>query len=584
MLSWLKFMQKQDAPVVAMPIEAPEPALAPRPVAEDFDGIWLGVSQLSSRIRHLVQYALNAESTHAGSIMEVEERLGAMRLEITNAMAKMEHGISNAEDRRIQSVEQLKSAMQTIESGLGGLDQSLARKIAEIGNVVDVLERIGKELDLLALNAAIQSAAAGEVGRPFGVVSDHIRGLARDTVANAKQVSALLDFSIFQKQLAEFSRVSGISVHEVDNQTYAAFDAVSDAFDELRMALEKVDEHSKVVVSMQSVSRGALGRQRAKAEWARDIARTLAEATITREPQFGLQRVLSDQCVHAAGYDRLEAIRSRNRLRVAIEPSFKGLSFRLRPGEPLRGLDVDYATSFARWLGVQVEFVEYPWDQCTELLYVGRRPQEQEVDLVWSALPPNAAYEGVAFSDSYTYLNYVLARRVNDTRINGLPDLSDKVVGCINDPAAFATLEAAGLRWSKHSHVEPGKTRVANLIGFSDQSVIHDALADGVVDAFAADQPIFAWACYGEGSPWRGKIEILPENLAPEPWYYAVGTADGHSSYHLLAAVNRFLSDFKKSQERKEIEMRWQFTVIDGTRSYRDEPGHLHGEAALAEA
>jgi len=280
--------------------------------------------------------------------------------------------------------------------------------------------------------------------------------------------------------------------------------------------------------------------------------------------------------------DRLAAIRARGRLRVAIEPAFKGLSFRLRPGEPLIGLDVDYAKAFARYLGVALECVEHPWDQCTELLHAGRRPGEADADLVWSALPPNAAYQGVAFSDSYTYLDFVLVRRHGDQRIQDVRSLEGKVLGCINDPAAFAALEAAGLRWSRHADTPPGTVRLANLIGYSDQGVIHDALAQGTVDAFAADHPIFAWACYGQHSPWRGQLDILPTPLSPQPWYYAVGVADDPASYPLLQAVNQFLRGFLPSREREQIEKTWQFAVRQGQGSYRDEAGSLRGEAELA--
>jgi ABC-type amino acid transport substrate-binding protein len=336
---------------------------------------------------------------------------------------------------------------------------------------------------------------------------------------------------------------------------------------------------------MHALNQSTFDRQRLKLEWAERLARDLGR--LDRLPRDGilpaLAPLLEREGVQAErGFDRLAAIRARGTLRVAIEPAFKGLSFRMKAGEPLRGLDVDYARAFAKSIGVKVEFIEHPWDQCTELLQAGRRPGEAEADLVWSALPPNAAYKGVAFSESYTYLNYVLARRQGDERISGLASLEGKVLGCINDPAAFAALEAAGLRWSKHSRGGPGTVRLANLIGYSDQGVIHDALADGTVDAFAVDHPIFAWACYGKDSPWRGRIEILPQPLSAQPWFYAVGVADDPSSLALLQAVNRFIATFTPSRERESIERNWQFEVIKGSGSYRSEPGGLRGEEALA--
>src|SRR5262249_38137196 len=216
-----------------------------------------------------------------------------------------------------------------------------------------------------------------------------------------------------------------------------------------------------------------------------------------------------------------------------------------------------------------------------ELLDFGRQVGEAPVDLVWSALPPSEAYEGVAFSEPYTHLAYVLARRAGDQRIRSLRDLGGRVLGCINDPAAFATLEEAGARWRANADKAGGTVRLANLIAFGDQSRIHDALADGVVDAFAVDHPIFYWACTALESRWRGRIEILPDNIAPVAWHYAVGVKAEPASYSLLAKVNEFIAWFAQRPERLAIERTWQGEPLISQRSYRHEPGRLLGEPEL---
>lgn len=537
------------------------------------------------RIGHLVRHGLNAESAHAAHQGEVAARIQAMTGETSRGQAAMNQGSEQALALRDRAVATLSEAGQGVGTGLAELEAALADKVGRIGQVVRVLEKIGRDLDLLALNAAIQAASAGEQGRAFAVVADSIRALAGDTVANAKSASRLLDFSDFQTRLEGFRNASSASVEAANRETGEAFARIGETFDGLRGALAALEEHGRVIAAMHALNQSTFERQSLKLEWAERLARELGR--LERLPRDGILPALAPLLEREGlqadrGFDRLAAIRARGSLRVAIEPAFKGLSFRMKAGEPLRGLDVDYARAFARSIGVKVEFVEHPWDQCTELLQAGRRPGEAEADLVWSALPPNAAYKGVAFSESYTYLNYVLARRQGDERISGLASLEGKVLGCINDPAAFAALEAAGLRWSKHARGGPGTVRLANLIGYSDQGVIHDALADGTVDAFAVDHPIFAWACYGKDSPWRGRIEILPQALSPQPWFYAVGVADDPSSLGLLQAINRFITTFARSPEREGIERSWQFEVIKGSGSFRSEPGRLRGEEALA--
>ncbi|HEV8389051.1 MAG TPA: transporter substrate-binding domain-containing protein, partial [Dongiaceae bacterium] len=354
------------------------------------------------------------------------------------------------------------------------------------------------------------------------------------------------------------------------------------AFSRTAAEVDTMAENNRVLREVLNGIRTASERARAKDEWVRALLMRAVAAWSAGNPGAAFAELLRAEAVKSdPGYDRLAEVKQRAKLRVAIEPDFKGLSFQ-GPGGRFTGLDVEYAEAFGKWLGVAVEFVPHPWDLCVELLHAGRQRGDPESDVVWSALPPNARWLGVAYSEPYTYLRYVLARRVGDARIGGIGDLGGKVLGCINDPAAFATLEAAGLRWAANMDKPGGKVRLANLIAYTDQSRIHDCLAEKAVDAFAVDKPIYYWACTGADSPWAGKIECLPVDLAPDPWYYAVGVADDPSSHGLLQAINQFIAWFKTRPERAEIEKRWQGEIVAGRMTYRDEPGNLKGEAELA--
>lgn len=583
MLGWLqKQQQSQLTEVVPVSYSAADTVME----APSRELGWR-MAALSQRLANLAQHALNAESAYDANLSEVEARVLAMTQEIEQAVIRMESGMAEAEALRQEAQQNLTEAGSAVSNGLQELDQSLTEKLARVSSVLNGLERIGKDLDMLALNAAIQAASAGDAGRSFSVVADEVRKLAHHTVKNSKDAAQLLDFSDFQDQLRQLRISSAESAETANQDTTHAFSRAEEAVSSMGRSLESLAEHSRVINAMQDLNRNTFERQRRKIEWTQTLANELVavkhvDDTALADP---LDKVIYQEAIRTVpGFDRLDDIRKRKTLRVAIEPAFKGLSFRMKPGEPLRGLDVDYATAFAQYLGVSVQFVEYPWDQCTELLQSGPRRGQPEADVVWSALPPNAAYRGVAFSEAYTYLHYVLARRVGDQQVTGLQSLDGKVLGCINDPAAFATLEAAGLRWSKHENNDKGIARLANIIGYTDQSIIHDALADGTVDAFAVDQPIFAWACYGKDSPWYGRIEMVPGNLAAAPWYYAAAVADDASSYTLLAEINRFIAAFSKKPERQEIEKRWQFNPVQGTGSYRDEAGGLRGEPELRQS
>lgn len=337
--------------------------------------------------------------------------------------------------------------------------------------------------------------------------------------------------------------------------------------------LDGIAHQSAVVQESVAIMARTADRSSAKLRWARRVTTRIGAALVeesNRRPTSTPRPI----------GDKLDAVLRSGVLRVAIDPNC-GLCFRARPDDPVRGLDVDYALAFGNWLGVRVVFVEQDWDLCPELLEIGKNSNEPPADVMWNALVPHKSYTALAYSEPYTYVRLVLARRVGDLSIAGVNDLDGRVLGCFNDPAVFDALEAAGVRWSANAHVPGGRVELANLLTFKGGARCRDALVDRSVDAFACDLPAFHWAANGPTSPWHRRIELLPAALTRDPWYYAVGVQAVPESYRLLCAVNEFLLWFADKSERAAIEHRWQGEIVVGGRSYRDEPGPLRGAPEL---
>jgi len=139
------------------------------------------------------------QACRTNSVAAAINELGAAAQEIARNAADASHQASGArhqaEDGR-QVVEQNISAMRELSAKISASCvqiEALNAKTVDIGQILEVIKGISEQTNLLALNAAIEAARAGEAGRGFAVVADEVRNLAHRTQSSAQEVQQMIE-------------------------------------------------------------------------------------------------------------------------------------------------------------------------------------------------------------------------------------------------------------------------------------------------------------------------------------------------------------------------------------------------------
>nr|WP_313050505.1 methyl-accepting chemotaxis protein [Pseudomonas soli] len=137
---------------------------------EETDQVATAMNQMSATVQEVAQNA--EQASLAATTADHQAQLGDQV--VAEAIAR---------------IEQLASQMDHCLTAMG----HLAGESQRIGSILDVIKSVSEQTNLLALNAAIEAARAGEAGRGFAVVADEVRGLAQRTQQSTEEIELLID-------------------------------------------------------------------------------------------------------------------------------------------------------------------------------------------------------------------------------------------------------------------------------------------------------------------------------------------------------------------------------------------------------
>ncbi|WP_176560385.1 methyl-accepting chemotaxis protein [Brevibacillus dissolubilis] len=221
-------------------------------------------SMASEQITTTIQEVASGSETQVRSMQQTADTMGDMSVGVQQIASNARSVSSNAMEA-LQKTEEGNQAIHTAISQMQSVNKTvrelerivkgLGERSQQIGAIVGAITDISNQTNLLALNAAIEAARAGEHGRGFAVVADEVRKLAEQSTQSAAKITELI--TTIQQETSQAVRSMEAGTEEVA-EGIKAVQTAGDSFGQISFAVSDVTTQiQEVTTAVQQLAVGA---------------------------------------------------------------------------------------------------------------------------------------------------------------------------------------------------------------------------------------------------------------------------------------------------------------------------------------
>ncbi|WP_395607741.1 methyl-accepting chemotaxis protein [Pseudomonas sp. B22129] len=188
---------------------------------------------------------IDQAATAVNEMTAAVEEVARNAVSTSEASSQSNQAAREGRDRVVETVGAIQTMTQDVQN-TAVLIEGLASQGRDIGKVLDVIRAIAEQTNLLALNAAIEAARAGEAGRGFAVVADEVRALAHRTAQSTQEI---------EKMVAGIQNGTGEAVQSMQqsnqrtHNTLEMARAAGVALEQITQSISLINERNLVIAS-----------------------------------------------------------------------------------------------------------------------------------------------------------------------------------------------------------------------------------------------------------------------------------------------------------------------------------------------